>query len=64
MPVLWLHGTHDRVYSVANAKDTITRFVNAADAEVRVVEGGQHFLSASDPDEVNAAAIEFIERWS
>ncbi len=62
-PVLWMHGTADTVYSVANAEDEIQRFVNSADAELRVVEGGRHFLSASDPDDVNAATIEFINRW-
>lgn len=63
-PVLWLHGTDDRVYSVANAEEGISRFVNAADAELRVVDGGQHFLSASHPEEVNAAAAEFVDRWA
>jgi pimeloyl-ACP methyl ester carboxylesterase len=63
-PVLWMHGTADRVYSVANAEDGIARFVNSTDAQLRVVEGGQHFLSASDPDEVNAAAVEFVQRWT
>jgi pimeloyl-ACP methyl ester carboxylesterase len=62
-PVLWLHGTEDRVYSVANAQDGISRFVNAADAELRVVQGGHHFLSSSNPEEVNTAAIEFMTRW-
>jgi pimeloyl-ACP methyl ester carboxylesterase len=62
-PVLWMHGTADTVYSVANAEDEIKHFVNSADAELRVVEGGRHFLSASDPDEVNAETIEFINRW-
>ena len=61
-PVLWMHGTDDRVYSVANAQDGISRFVNAADTELRIVEGGQHFLSASNPEEVNKATIEFIKR--
>ncbi|TFV74401.1 alpha/beta hydrolase [Blastococcus sp. CT_GayMR19] len=62
-PVLWMHGTADRVYSVANAQDEITLFVNSAGAELRVVDGGQHFLSATDPDAVNAATVEFINRW-
>jgi pimeloyl-ACP methyl ester carboxylesterase len=62
-PVLWMHGTADRVYSVANAQEEIKLFVNSADAELRVVEGGQHFLSASDPEDVNTATIEFINRW-
>lgn len=63
-PVLWLQGTADEVYSVANAEDEIGRFVNAPQAELRIVEGGQHFLSASHPRDVDAAAVEFIRRWA
>lgn len=63
-PVLWLHGTADRVYSVANAEDEIGRFSSSPNAELRVVEGGQHFLSASDPEVVNGAATEFIGRYA
>ncbi|BBG05242.1 MULTISPECIES: alpha/beta fold hydrolase [Pseudonocardia] len=63
-PVLWMHGTADAVYSVANAEDGIARFVNSPGAELRIVEGGQHFLSASDPAEVNAAVADFVKRWS
>ena len=62
-PVLWLQGTADEVYSVANAQDEIQLFVNSAHTELRIAEGGQHFLSASDPDYVNSAAAEFIDRW-
>lgn len=62
-PVLWLQGTADQVYSVTNAEDEIGRFAQAADAELRVVEGGQHFLSASHPEEVDAATVEFVRRW-
>ena len=61
-PVLWIHGTADPVYSVANAEDEIQLFVNSANAQLRVVDGGRHFLSASDPGEVNAATVEFINR--
>jgi len=63
-PVLRMHGTADPVYSVANAEDELPLFVNSPGAELRVVEGGQHFLSASDPDAVNPAVAEFITRWS
>jgi pimeloyl-ACP methyl ester carboxylesterase len=62
-PVLRMHGTEDPVYSVANAEDEMKLFVNSPGAELRVVEGGRHFLSASDPDDVNAATVEFIDRW-
>lgn len=63
-PVLWLHGTADSVYSVANAQDGIARFTQSADAKLEIIEGGQHFLSASDPRQVNAAAKAFINRWT
>jgi pimeloyl-ACP methyl ester carboxylesterase len=62
-PVLWMHGTADPVYSVANAEDGISRFVNSVGTELRVVQDGQHFLSASNPDDVNTAAVGFINRW-
>ncbi len=63
-PVLWLQGTADQVYSVANAQEEITLFTGSRDAELRIVDGGQHFMSASHPDAVNAAAVEFITRWA
>jgi pimeloyl-ACP methyl ester carboxylesterase len=63
-PVLWLHGTADPVYSVANAQDEIGRFTRSPEAELRIVEGGQHFLSASHPEVVDAAAVEFVRRWA
>ena len=62
-PVLWMQGTADRVYSVANAEDEIGKFVNSADAKLSIVEGGQHFLSSTNPREVNSEAIDFINRW-
>ena len=49
--------------SVANAEDEISRFVNSAGAELRVVQGGKHFLSAGNPGDVNPAAAGFINRW-
>jgi pimeloyl-ACP methyl ester carboxylesterase len=63
-PVLWLHGTADPVYSVANAEEEIALFVHSAGAELRVVEGGQHFLSATHPREVDGAVVEFLDRWA
>jgi pimeloyl-ACP methyl ester carboxylesterase len=62
-PVLWMHGTADPVYSVANAEEEIALFVSSPGAELRVVEGGRHFLSASHPREVDSATVEFIDRW-
>jgi len=63
-PVLWLHGTADQVYSVANAQEEIRMFTRSPEARLEVIEGGQHFLSASDPAEVDAATITFVKQWS
>jgi len=62
-PVLWLHGTDDAVYSVANAKEEIKKFVNAPAADLQIVEGGQHFLSYSHPKDVDNALIDFVGKW-
>jgi len=48
---------------VANAQEEIDMFTNSRDAELRIIDGGQHFLSASDPEFVNTATVDFIERW-
>lgn len=63
-PVLWLQGTADQVYSVANARDGIARFTNSRSAELQIVDGGQHFLTASDPEVANAATVDFVKKWS
>lgn len=61
-PVLWMHGTADAVYSVANAQEEIEMFVNAKSKELKVVEGGAHFLSATHPKEVSAGVVNFIKQ--
>ena len=62
-PVMWLHGTDDVVYSVANAEQEIKMFVNAPEANLVTVKGGAHFLSASHPQDVDNALIQFVEKW-
>lgn len=73
-PVLWMHGTADAVYSVANAREEIGLFtgvgVQAEEEEeggsrrrLVVVEGGQHFLSASKPAEVEREVLPFVEKY-
>ncbi|CAF9912000.1 MAG: hypothetical protein ALECFALPRED_007801 [Alectoria fallacina] len=62
-PVMWLHGTSDVVYSVANAEQEIQMFVNSPEARLVTIKNGQHFLSASHPEEVDNALIEFVGKW-
>ena len=63
-PILWMHGTDDVVYSVEHAKTEISLFPNVKHIEFIPVTGGQHFLSATNPEEVNSATMSFIAKWS
>lgn len=60
-PVRWIHGTNDVVYSVANAKEEIPLFTGSPDAQLQVIEGGQHFLSFSHPNEIAEALLAFVK---
>ncbi|CZT15387.1 related to alpha/beta hydrolase [Ramularia collo-cygni] len=62
-PVFWLHGTRDAVYSVRNAQEEIKLFGNSYEAKLKVVDGGQHFLSFSHPGEVEEALVEMVEKY-
>ncbi|KAH7072119.1 Alpha/Beta hydrolase protein [Paraphoma chrysanthemicola] len=62
-PVLWMHGTDDAVYTVANAQEEIKLFTGSPDARLKVIEGGKHFLSASHPEEVFGSVVEFVEKY-
>ena len=62
-PVMWLHGTSDAVYSIANAEEEIKLFVNSPEAKLVTVKDGQHFLSASHPEDVDNALIDFVGKW-
>lgn len=62
-PVLWLHGTADVVYSVANAEREIKIFVGSPDAQLKIVQDGQHFLSFSHPKEVDDAVAAFVAKY-
>lgn len=59
-PVLWLQGESDAVFSVETANEEIKLFTNSPDAHVIPVKGGQHYLSWSNPEEVDSALLEFI----
>lgn len=62
-PVLWMHGTSDVVYSVKNAQQEIELFTKSRNARLVVIEGGQHFLSFSNPEEVERSVLVFVEQY-
>ncbi|KAJ6112269.1 hypothetical protein N7523_008330 [Penicillium sp. IBT 18751x] len=62
-PVLWLHGTQDAVFSVANAMEEIKLFAQSPDACLVPIDGGAHFLNCTHHKEVNKALVEFINKY-
>jgi len=63
MHKIFLQGTDDVVYSVANAEQEIKMFKNAKVADLIVIPNGVHFLSASHPKEVDNYLIQFVGKW-
>ncbi|EHK17768.1 uncharacterized protein TRIVIDRAFT_194914 [Trichoderma virens Gv29-8] len=62
-PVLWMQGTDDVVFSVANAEKEIKLFTNAAEAKLVVMQGGVHFLSFTHGNEIEKNIVEFTKQW-
>ncbi|KAI0175337.1 putative alpha/beta hydrolase [Pestalotiopsis sp. NC0098] len=63
-PVHWLQGTEDAVYSTQIATEQIALFTSSSDAKVDFVQGGAHYLSASNPVEVNQALMTLVKNSS
>ncbi|KAF7370774.1 putative Alpha/beta hydrolase [Mycena sanguinolenta] len=61
-PVHWLHGTNDFVYGTQVPAEQIKLFTASSHAELSFVEGGAHYLSASNPKEVNEALFRLVTR--
>ncbi|KAF9458803.1 putative alpha/beta hydrolase [Collybia nuda] len=59
-PVLIPHGTKDRVYSVALAEKYAKLFTSAPSVLLKVIDEGQHFLSASHPKETDEIVLNWI----
>lgn len=57
-------GTNDVVYTVANAQEEIKLFKNSPDARLELIEGGEHFLNSSNPNEVMEHTIAFVEKYA
>ncbi|KAI1464950.1 putative alpha/beta hydrolase [Daldinia caldariorum] len=56
-PVHWLHGSADTVYTTAVAEEHSKLFTGSSDVQFDIIEGGSHFLSATNPKEVEEAIL-------
>ncbi|CAL5867982.1 uncharacterized protein PFLUO_LOCUS2205 [Penicillium psychrofluorescens] len=62
-PVMWLHGTEDAVFSMANAKEEIGMFTGSPDACLVGIDGGAHFLNHVHASEVDTAVLNFVSKY-
>lgn len=59
-PVRWLQGTRDVPYGVRVPAEQIRMFTSAPSAELTFVQGGDHYLNVTNPDEVAEAMLLMI----
>lgn len=61
-PVYWLQGTEDAPYGCEVQHEQIKLFAASQDKKLSIVEGGAHYLNATNPKEVNAAISEIVKK--
>ncbi|KAJ5698600.1 hypothetical protein N7462_000605 [Penicillium macrosclerotiorum] len=63
-PVHWLQGTEDVPFGTIVPAEHVKRFTSSADAKLQMIEGGAHYLNATNSKEVNDALLEMVTRYS
>ncbi|KAF2088461.1 putative alpha/beta hydrolase [Saccharata proteae CBS 121410] len=62
-PVYWLQGSKDMPFGTELPKEEIRLFTNSPEAKLEIVEGGAHYLNATNPKEVESALIAMVEKY-
>lgn len=63
-PVHWLQGTEDVPYGKVLPVEQIKMFVNSKDAKLTLIEGGAHYLNATNPKEIGEAIIKMASKYA
>ncbi|KAG7415988.1 hypothetical protein Forpe1208_v006712 [Fusarium oxysporum f. sp. rapae] len=63
-PVYWLQGTADPVFGTAVPTEHIKLFTSSPEATLEFVEGGGHYLSATNPKEINEAILKMVNKYA
>lgn len=56
-------GSEDVPFSYKVAKEEIKLFTNSSHAELRIIEGGGHYLNATHPVEIARGLAEFVGKF-
>ncbi|KAF5987024.1 microsomal epoxide hydrolase [Fusarium coicis] len=63
-PVYWLQGTADPVFGTTVPTEHIKLFTSSPEATLDFVEGGGHYLSATNPKEINEAILKMVDKYA
>ncbi|KAJ4139458.1 hypothetical protein NW765_003360 [Fusarium oxysporum] len=63
-PVYWLQGTADPVFGTTVPAEHIKLFTSSPEATLEFVEGGGHYLSATNPKEINEAILKMVNKYA
>ncbi|KAJ5866343.1 hypothetical protein N7534_000896 [Penicillium rubens] len=63
-PVYWLQGTEDTPFGTIVPAEHIKRFTSSVEAKLVMIEGGAHYLNATNPKEVNEALLEMVTKYN
>ncbi|AEO67280.1 6acabc9c-fb0b-4ab4-bbc9-dc84dbd5645c [Thermothielavioides terrestris] len=62
-PVYWLQGTEDVPFGTKVPVEQIKLFTASPEATLTFVEGGGHYLNATNPKEVAAALLQLVKKY-
>ncbi|KAE8353681.1 Alpha/Beta hydrolase protein [Aspergillus coremiiformis] len=62
-PVYWLQGTDDAPYGTVVPVEQIKLFTSSKETKLIIVEGGAHYLNATNPTEVNDALLKMVTKY-
>ncbi|PKX99844.1 putative alpha/beta hydrolase [Aspergillus campestris IBT 28561] len=63
-PVYWLQGSEDTPFGTTVPVEQIRLLSGSVEASLRMVEGGAHYLNATNPAEVNQAVLEMVRKYA
>lgn len=63
-PVYWLQGTEDVVFGCKVQSEQIELFTASREKKLSLVEGGAHYLNATNPKEINEAVLEMVKKYA
>ncbi|KAF9886705.1 hypothetical protein FE257_011219 [Aspergillus nanangensis] len=62
-PVYWLQGTDDAVFGKIVPEEQLQLLTRSKEVKLVMIDGGAHYLNATNPTEVNEALLEMVNKY-